>query len=108
MDYPVAGLYYEGISDDVFNLLPSYSSGIDDDYTYTFMIFPSSVVLGASGWGSFPGTTTWYRSDSIQWVTLGVHEIGTGTDILEISLLSHLLITYSLLKKMHISSQHRA
>mmetsp|Transcript_26835 Transcript_26835/g.40296 ORF Transcript_26835/g.40296 Transcript_26835/m.40296 type:complete len:508 (+) Transcript_26835:55-1578(+) len=78
VNYAVAGQYYSDVSDDVFNLLPS--TGIDD-YTYTFMIFPESVNLSSSGGntvgkGSFPGTKTWYKSTYVQYVTLGVHEIG--------------------------------
>ena len=40
------------------------------------MVFPESVDLGAAGKGQKPGTFTWYETGSVQYVSLGVHEIG--------------------------------
>jgi hypothetical protein len=76
--YAVKGKYYSDVSDDVLALLPSSTI---NDYTYTFMVFPESVELSSSGGntigkGNLPGFKTWYKGGNVQWVGLGVHEIG--------------------------------
>ena len=77
VNYAVAGIFYTEVSDDVLASLPSAI----DDYTYTFMVFPDSVPLSSSGGGTVgkgdtPGTMTWYKSEYVQYASLGVHEIG--------------------------------
>jgi hypothetical protein len=73
VNYAFKGQYYSDISDDVEKLIPK--SGIDD-YMFTAMIFPESVNLNAAGRGNMPGTFTWYMTGYVNWVYLGIHEIG--------------------------------
>ena len=73
VNYAVAGVDYSDVNDSVEALIPSSI----DSYTYTLMVFPASVNLGGSaGLGQHPGTFTWYETDSVQYIKLGVHEIG--------------------------------
>jgi len=76
LDYNVADVEWKTVSSDVMSQISNLDSSAVDDYTFDFIVFPSSVNFKPWGKAAFGTGRSWYRSGRMQKVVLPVHEIG--------------------------------